>query len=776
MDVRCERCNTEYEFDDALVSGRGTTVKCTNCGHKFRIRRRDGDFSEDFWNVKTRDGRTLVFTSLRELQRAIQTKQVVRDDELSRGGLPPKSIVQIPELAPFFEASRTGASSSSATSTAPGVGPEANAGTPSGAMRASRPPPPPGAPPSALAAPARGRTSTRPDFPPEPSSDRPAATVSLRTDPKSTLVGPGGFDAAGSAAPPSLPPPLPRPRPPSIPPERAAKISEPPPTDRDPAPNTERLSESGAAARSLTTTQRISAPDTPSEVSRASIRTTARIEPPARSEPARSEPVKVQTSPPAPRVDTSSPLPPPLSPAVIDGDEVESIRSVAPSSFGRRRSVGGYVIALVVVLGVAGVAFVWARDNLSGSPTKPATSATVVDPRVASLLAAGDKALADGNLDAAKESFDKASVLAEGEPYVLLSLARLASARADVLWLRVRLLPEDAAPGTREGDDLRLATASLAELSTVAGSAADAALAAAATAAPEGDATALRAKVDALRIAGDRDAARALVEKLPTSASATTETAYVLAALDLAEAEPLWSTVIERLRTASSAESGPGRARAALVYGLARSGDVAGARAELDRLASMSRQHPLFPLLRVYVERAAAGADAGAGRSDVDDGGTQVDAGARRDPKEPKEPREPKDPKDVRPSTDPRVLVRQGDAARAKGDYDRAVSSYEAALERNGSDTEALSGLAAVAYARRDLGGARAAYKRVLSVNPSYVPALVGVADVDWESGDRASAMKAYKEIVDRFPEGAYPARVRSRVEPAAPPDHGGGG
>ena len=103
MDVRCERCSTEYEFDDALVSGRGTTVKCTNCGHKFKIRRSDGDFSEDFWNVHTGDGRTLVFTSLRELQRAIQTNLVDRADLLSRGGLKQKPIGQIPELAPFFD-------------------------------------------------------------------------------------------------------------------------------------------------------------------------------------------------------------------------------------------------------------------------------------------------------------------------------------------------------------------------------------------------------------------------------------------------------------------------------------------------------------------------------------------------------------------------------------------------------------------------------------------------------------------------------------------------
>src|SRR4029079_12759156 len=141
MDVRCERCSTEYEFDDALVSGRGTTVKCTNCGHKLKIRRSDGDFSENFWNVQTRDGRTLVFTSLRELQRAIQTNLVDRNDLLSRGGLKQKAIGQIPELTPFFEQRDL-----QAPSEIP------HAPTTSASESPSRPP--------------RLRTSTRPDFPP----------------------------------------------------------------------------------------------------------------------------------------------------------------------------------------------------------------------------------------------------------------------------------------------------------------------------------------------------------------------------------------------------------------------------------------------------------------------------------------------------------------------------------------------------------------------------------------------------------------------------------
>jgi Tfp pilus assembly protein PilF len=75
-----------------------------------------------------------------------------------------------------------------------------------------------------------------------------------------------------------------------------------------------------------------------------------------------------------------------------------------------------------------------------------------------------------------------------------------------------------------------------------------------------------------------------------------------------------------------------------------------------------------------------------------------------------------------------------------------------------------------VARAQGDTAGAQSLYKRALGVNPSYLPALIGLADVQWDGGDKAGAQKAYRDIVDRFPEPAYPARVKQRA------DSGGGG
>jgi predicted Zn finger-like uncharacterized protein len=40
MDVRCEKCQTEYELDEARLKPGGVTVKCTTCGHTFKIRKR----------------------------------------------------------------------------------------------------------------------------------------------------------------------------------------------------------------------------------------------------------------------------------------------------------------------------------------------------------------------------------------------------------------------------------------------------------------------------------------------------------------------------------------------------------------------------------------------------------------------------------------------------------------------------------------------------------------------------------------------------------------
>src|SRR5262249_8705814 len=129
---------------------------------------------------------------------------------------------------------------------------------------------------------------------------------------------------------------------------------------------------------------------------------------------------------------------------------------------------------------------------------------------------------------------------------------------------------------------------------------------AAASAAPN-DPEVLRVRIDAFRLTGDLTRARELVGTLGSDSSQP-QTAYVLAALDLAEPSPAWATVVDPPRTAAAAERGFGRARAALVYALASSGAVDEAKVELSKLEAAGPTNALVGRLRAFVQRAPGAA------------------------------------------------------------------------------------------------------------------------------------------------------------------------
>jgi len=136
MDVRCARCGIEYEFDDALISDRGTMVRCTECGHQFRVHPSHViPGAPDEWRITTPDGQTIVYLTLRELQQGITQGQVGRDANLIRGNGPQRPLGTIAELDPFFP---TRAAETRQQSTLTGVAPPSL--IPSGAPT---PPPPP---------------------------------------------------------------------------------------------------------------------------------------------------------------------------------------------------------------------------------------------------------------------------------------------------------------------------------------------------------------------------------------------------------------------------------------------------------------------------------------------------------------------------------------------------------------------------------------------------------------------------------------------------------
>src|SRR5215467_8825515 len=115
MDVRCEKCHTEYELEESKVTEAGVTVKCTSCGNLFKIKRKGAQppprppelpptaaDSGGMWLIRSPGGENRRFRELTTLQQWIVERKVTRDCEISRTGETWKKLGDIAELASFF--------------------------------------------------------------------------------------------------------------------------------------------------------------------------------------------------------------------------------------------------------------------------------------------------------------------------------------------------------------------------------------------------------------------------------------------------------------------------------------------------------------------------------------------------------------------------------------------------------------------------------------------------------------------------------------------------
>src|SRR6266545_7678241 len=145
MDVRCEKCQTEYELDANKLKPGGVTVKCTTCGHMFKVRGPaakppddvatvappvvppgahprgavhgtptptplarassvliDAEDGERTWLIRLEDGEIKTCRELSTLQKWIVSGRVSRSCSISRTGKKWKPLGEIGELASFF--------------------------------------------------------------------------------------------------------------------------------------------------------------------------------------------------------------------------------------------------------------------------------------------------------------------------------------------------------------------------------------------------------------------------------------------------------------------------------------------------------------------------------------------------------------------------------------------------------------------------------------------------------------------------------------------------
>jgi tetratricopeptide (TPR) repeat protein len=445
-----------------------------------------------------------------------------------------------------------------------------------------------------------------------------------------------------------------------------------------------------------------------------------------------------------------TPEPPPISTRdrVPSYDELPLEEHVDPARRARSRWIAGVVF--VAVAGLLGATL--GRQYLvrlsTGRKAEPARR----DERTVRFVQEGMRLLDQGDYDGAQAELNKAQALSERDPGVLAALARLETVRADLAWLKLRLLDPTAQ------DNVQATTRELTRRAGRARQAVDAAFALAAD-----DPLVVRSRIDAMRIAGEETKAREWIAPIAANAS-DPQNAYVLAALDLSETAPAFSTVVDRLRAAAVSEHEALRARGALIYALVRAGRAIEAETELAKVTAGERPHPLAQELTAFVARFSApldgGVDASAAVPSATASAASTGTGTAAE----------RGPAAATPvAGDFRVRLQQAAQASAHGELTRAEDLYQSVLAQLPGNTEALSGLADVARRRGDTASATRLYERVLDSNPSYLPSLMAVADMKWSSGDHQGAVSYYRRVLEQAgPSSEYGQRAQARINETA--------
>ena len=779
MDVRCARCGIEYEFDDALISERGTMVRCTECGHQFRVHPSHVIPAEpDEWRVVNSSGRTIVYRTLRELQQGITQGDVGRDATLLRGRQSPRPLGSIAELDPFFP---TPAGVARQQSTLTGVAPPAAA-------------PPPGPGPSHTTGKVPiARVGLSTIQVPDPSANVEAHRgASLRK----TALGIGGSPAAEqSESTSAMSAPIVSAEPENTKPRRSRGSSEPP-TLRDgeapkPTTSTVRIAEppskpadkvgsvpprprrrthptpaTGTNAATLVSAANSAEPvlgvpekpvtDPPIAQRTLTAETQMSAQAPAVFEPtepmasgegaasplhadstkaragdeasedgspllfrAESKPIESPPSSPPMPVAESAPdarsFVPTVPPMRATGSQAPRKSAVAPAQSSR---IGRWLmVGLFLVLVSLTAVLARYRQAQSGQNASAQSAADL-----ARRLQSARDAIDAGDLGLVHENLQASQSLGARDTRWLTLTARYDIMRADMNWLAVRLAdPNDA-------DKMESLKRELTENVAQSIKALNA-VERLATADPD----IVAARLDAQRLSGDLEQARQAAASLEAG-NLSPELAYSLANIELMQQSPRYKEVFEWLGQARAKDSGLGRAPVMLVLACVAGNRLESARAEVQRLKLASRSHPLLAEIEAFVRRAADQKMAAAQAAVV----ASVDAG------------EADSIAEVTREGDFRLRLRRAVESLGRNELKRAEQLFRSVLAERPKDTEALAGLGDVARRHGNTANATSYYERVLSSNGQYLPALSALADMKWKSGDRAGAGLLYRRIVDQ--------------------------
>ncbi len=723
MDVTCERCGTEYEFDETLVSDRGTTVKCTNCGHLFKVFRPGSEPSAadtKTWTLETRDGGTQQISSLKELQRLITAGEVTSEDRISRSGEGWKRLGDIAELQTFFAAARAAE-----------------------APRSVRPPARDGAP-------RRDPTNPQPHqiaAPAPPPAQRPQPPGPQRG--KGTMLGMGQrsaeqrppeqrIDGSARTIEMAVPPPA-NPPPAAMRPQQTLKASPAPPARVEPPAHVEEPARRPPSVRPPPTRQ------TPSAQ-------------PERAEGESSQRITAPQQRTAPRVADARPSDRPRALRVDDDDDVPR-----PPT----RSLAGPFLAVVILLalGVGGY---------FGSPVvQQMLAASPADAPGAAFLAAGDAALAldrnDAYDDAASE-YTKALALDEHNPRVLTGLSRAYALIAqnhlfDALDLDARAVADPSAAG--EATALRRQATSEAEDARE--------YAESAVRQGGGGADAEVALSDALRLSGDADHASSRLDRaLTLSPEPSAEALRVRALLESAGG---LAAAVDSAERAVAEDPGLIRARLLLARAQLAAGNTSSARAQVSAVLDRDADHPIALALRQQIDAAGPATEAV-------DAGTVAVAVVTPPPVDTAPPstehastehvstehastehadRAPSEGGSSPRGGDYDALVAQADAQLENAHPERARPLYEAALRARPGGPAAVTGLGFVLLDQRNYQAALSQFRQASTAG--YGHAYIGLGSTYRQLHDFDHALEAYENYLSRLPTGPEASIARRQAD-----------
>jgi predicted Zn finger-like uncharacterized protein len=737
MNVVCGQCGTGYEFDDALVSDRGTTVRCTQCGFQFRVHSSRGPTnSPERWIVRKVTGEEYIFRSLSELQRAIAQRRVLITDSLSRDGSTFRPLQQLSELDSFFSPQAQNAVAAE------------SAAADGGKAWSKKPGPLASKAPGAAAVP-RPRAGVAQPAPANPVPNSKASNTNAFDEhtPRGgfTTQSPGGLPAgaripvgtqAGIGGPPIQPaatpgnfgPPGP-PRP-DAPPYGAVHA---PPVGNVTGPNAHSAGIQGGTLPAV-----VSSP-MPVQLPYAPTLESERL---SSGPPSDERPTPTGALPRRRRLlrttgedNTLNSNRMPSAPHLL-----ESLTAPPRRRFGGPR----WIVAVVLLGGGVLVAATVGRSYFASFRRQDAVSDSV-DPRVATFLKTGDEAFADGDLEEARAQFEKASALVESVD-IMQRLLSVDVFRADGDWLQLKVIPT-------ESSDRPPIEAAFRERCTKVQSRVSQ-LQKVSAGAPVSTSATL-AIIDALRVLGQVQAARSLIERSSGLGDAPRE-AYVSAMLDVSEPGPNWEAIIARLKGAAAAERGAARAQAALVYALIGSRDFAQAQQELEVLRARKRQHPATLVLERYLRELQQAAPRASAASEPGPASSAIEVEARDAPSR----------EGPGKSADPMAEAAQ---ARAAGELARAARLYSQALSQEPGNVGAMTGLGDVARSQGNTDIALSHYGAALRANPNHVPAILACADLKWSLGDRAGAVDLYRRLSDGPPRVQERVREFEKAEAKAP-------